>query len=48
MKLRHTLGLLSILSLSAQAEILSVHCPLGCPSSPESNDLVFTHIYVVA
>ncbi|ELE2163678.1 DNA/RNA non-specific endonuclease [Vibrio fluvialis] len=48
MKLRHTLGLLSILSLSAQAEILSVHCPLGCPSNPESNDLVFTHIYALS
>ncbi len=48
MKLRHTLGLLCILSLSAHAEILSVHCPLGCPSNPKANDLVFTHIYALS
>ncbi|KZZ10597.1 DNA/RNA endonuclease [Oleiphilus sp. HI0081] len=32
----------------AQAEILSVHCPLGCPSSPASNDLVFGHLYAAS
>lgn len=34
-----------ILTFSVKAEILSVHCPLGCPENPAGNDLVFGHIY---
>lgn len=41
-----TLSLL--ISLSAKADILSVHCPLGCPSNPEGNDLVFSHVYALS
>jgi endonuclease G len=32
----------------AKADILSVHCPLGCPSSPIANDLLFTHLYAAS
>ena len=42
------LGLLLAASLPASAEILSSHCPLGCPTSPETNDLVFHHIYALS
>ena len=30
------------------AEILSVHCPLGCPSNPSGNDLLFGHVYALS
>jgi endonuclease G len=30
------------------AEILSVHCPVGCPSNPDGNDLVFAHLYALS
>jgi endonuclease G len=40
--------LISVLSSSATADVLSVHCPLGCPSNPESNDLVFGHVYALS
>jgi endonuclease G len=36
------------LSGSAGADILSVHCPLGCPSNPQGNDLVFGHVYALS
>ena len=39
---------LLILSLPANAEILSVHCPLGCPSNPDGNDLIFGHVYALS
>lgn len=32
----------------ANADILSVHCPLGCPSNPDGNDLVFAHVYALS
>ncbi|GGO80031.1 endonuclease [Marinobacterium nitratireducens] len=32
----------------ASADILSVHCPLGCPSNPAGNDLVFAHVYALS
>lgn len=32
----------------ASADILSVHCPISCPSNPEGNDLVFTHTYALS
>ena len=34
-----------ILTFSVKADILSVHCPLGCPENPRGNDLIFGHIY---
>lgn len=37
-----------LLTSPAYADVLSVHCPLGCPSSPGSNDLVFTHTYALS
>lgn len=40
--------LLSILTLPVEAEILSVHCPLGCPANPYGNDMVFTHVYALS
>ena len=48
MKQFYTALLSIILSPLAQADILSVHCPLGCPSNPESNDLVFGHLYALS
>jgi endonuclease G len=30
------------------ADILSVHCPLGCPTNPTKNDLVFGHVYALS
>jgi len=47
-KLIKTAILLSILSYTVSADVLSVHCPLGCPSNPESNDLVFGHLYALS
>lgn len=35
-------------SASTYADILSVHCPLGCPSNPENNDLLFGHVYALS
>jgi len=37
-----------LITPSINADILSVHCPLGCPSSPEGNDLVFAHVYALS
>lgn len=34
-----------VLTFSVKAEILSVHCPLGCPGNPAGNDLIFGHVY---
>lgn len=34
-----------VLTFSVNAEILSVHCPLGCPGNPAGNDLIFGHIH---
>ena len=36
---------LCAISLPAKADILSVHCPLGCPANPAGNDLIFGHVY---
>lgn len=38
------------LFLSSQllADILSVHCPSGCPESSTGNDLVFGHLYALS
>ena len=36
------------LFLTAKADILSVHCPLGCPSNPIGNDLIFGHVYALS
>ncbi len=40
--------IISGLFLPVKAEILSVHCPLGCPSNPTGNDLVFSHVYALS
>ena len=37
-----------MLSPSANADILSLHCPVGCPSNPTENDLVFSHLYALS
>lgn len=42
------LFLLLTLTLKAGAEILSVHCPIGCPKSPVRNDLIFGHLYAAS
>ena len=33
---------------TANADILSVHCPAGCPQSSNENDLVFGHLYALS
>lgn len=33
------------ISSSSTAVIYSVHCPLGCPSNPLGNELIFNHLY---
>lgn len=35
-------------SASVNADILSVHCPLGCPANSEGNDLIVSHIYALS
>ena len=45
---KHFLWLLLLALSPVQADTLSVHCPLGCPSNPEGNDLVFTHTYALS
>jgi endonuclease G len=42
------LSIMLLASYQAGAEVLSVHCPLGCPSSPATNDLLFGHIYAAS
>ncbi len=42
---RFVLVLLFSVSIQSTADVLSVHCPLGCPSNPVNNDLVFKHLY---
>lgn len=48
MKLSHIALLAIVLSSPLSADILSVHCPVGCPSSPEQNDQVFGHLYALS
>jgi len=36
------------LSAATQATINSVHCPLGCPSNPQANSLLFGHVYALS
>ncbi|GGO83831.1 endonuclease [Marinobacterium nitratireducens] len=45
---RTTIAILILLPTAVSADILSVHCPLGCPSNPVGNDLLFAHIYVLS
>jgi endonuclease G len=40
--------LLPLLSTPTFADVLSVHCPLGCPENPIKNDLVFAHVYALS
>lgn len=40
--------ILALFSTSIFADILSVHCPLGCPESPSKNDLIFAHVYALS
>lgn len=35
-------------TVSANDPIHSVHCPLGCPSNTQDNDLVFYHIFTLS
>lgn len=35
-------------STTSHADVLSVHCPKGCPTSPAENDLIFRHLYVLS
>lgn len=44
----HHLFVSLLVTGSANATILSVHCPLGCPESPTDNDLIFNHIYALS
>jgi endonuclease G, mitochondrial len=30
------------------ADVLSVHCPLGCPNSAGGNDIIFGHVYAAS
>ena len=30
------------------ADVISVHCPVGCPTSPTTNDLIHGHIYALS
>lgn len=49
--MRHLLYLTlasTIAASSAYADVLSVHCPTGCPENPVHNDLVFTHLYALS
>ena len=36
------------LSMPVLSDVLSVHCPQGCPESPDKNDLVFGHVYALS
>ena len=41
--------LLAVLaSVSVSADVISVHCPTGCPENPERNTLVFGHLYALS
>jgi endonuclease G len=40
--------LASLLAIPAQSAVLSVHCPKGCPTNPNDNDLVFAHLYALS
>ncbi|MDK1024083.1 MAG: DNA/RNA non-specific endonuclease [Gammaproteobacteria bacterium] len=40
--------IISGMFLPIKADILSVHCPLGCPSNPAGNDLIFGHVYALS
>ena len=53
MKLLFKLTVVATLSISqlpniANAAVLSVHCPAGCPTNPSNNDLVFSHLYALS
>ena len=48
MKLFYSAILSLSLSTAASADVLSVHCPLGCPANPAQNDLVFGHLYALS
>jgi len=38
-----------VISFSIEAEIKSVHCPLGCPSLDiQNNDVIFNHTYALS
>ncbi|MEH6578605.1 MAG: hypothetical protein V7731_16205 [Amphritea sp.] len=48
MKALYTAVIAATLSTTATADILSAHCPAGCPTSPAGNDLVFGHVYALS
>jgi endonuclease G len=37
-----------LLSTAIGAETLGVHCPLGCPSNPNGNDVVTYHLFTLS
>lgn len=41
-------SILIVAASSSTADILSVHCPIGCPSNPQDNDLIFGHVYALS
>ncbi|MBU2964682.1 DNA/RNA non-specific endonuclease [Amphritea sp. 2_MG-2023] len=47
MKLIQAVSLAIAFTTSASADILSVHCPLGCPANSAENDLIFGHLYAI-
>ena len=38
----------ALISPSVSADVLSVHCPSGCPTNPLDNDLLFGHLYALS
>jgi len=42
------LTVIQFFSTATQATINSVHCPLGCPSNPQANSLLFGHVYALS
>lgn len=37
-----------VMSLSAMASTISVHCPQGCPKNPEGSTVIYRHVYTLS
>ncbi|WP_261844856.1 DNA/RNA non-specific endonuclease [Aliamphritea ceti] len=48
MKYPLLLAATALCSTAVSAEILSVHCPTGCPQNPAANDMIFNHLYAMS
>jgi len=46
--LRYLVLAFSVSAPQLHADVLSVHCPNGCPENPANNDLVFAHLYALS